>query len=191
MSSARILTGRPKPTNSRSAAASTTCSRVGHLPPLALIAFRRRPAAPRRPAPCGRPDRSACAGLGLERFVEGLEGGVVLLLRMQEPVIAAGADDQALGQVLAEPLDRGFADRQHEGGLLQQAALAGLAHERIEIAAPGRREHHVGTQRQQPRNLGRVVRRAELRKQLGDDLHVGLHPLSAVEKISQLSRPQA
>ena len=38
--SGRSVTGRPKPVaNSRPAAASITCSRVGHLPPLALIAL--------------------------------------------------------------------------------------------------------------------------------------------------------
>ena len=64
------------------------------------------------------------AGLGLEGVVEGLELGVALQLRMQEPMVAARADDEPLRQVLAQTLDRRLANGEHECRLLQQAALA-------------------------------------------------------------------
>ena len=96
---------------------------------------------------------------------------------MQEPVVAARADDQAFRQILAQPLDRGFADSEHEGRLLQQAALAGLPDQRVEIAAPGGGENDIRPQRQQARNFGGIVRRAELREKLRHHLHVGLHRL--------------
>ena len=51
-------------------------------------------------------------------------------------MVTAGADDQALGQILTQPLDRRFSDPQHEHGLLQQAALTGLPNQRVEVAAP-------------------------------------------------------
>ena len=92
---------------------------------------------------------------------------------MLEVVVAAGADDRALGQRVAQALQRRFRQRKNEQRLVEQPALARLAHKGVQVAAPGRGQDHVGLQGLQARNLGREVGGAEGREKLGHDLDIG------------------
>jgi hypothetical protein len=55
---------------------------------------------------------------------------------MEEPVVAARADDKPFRDVAAEPLQRRLADAEHEERLAQEPALPRLPHQGVEIAAP-------------------------------------------------------
>ncbi|MNS88328.1 hypothetical protein D3C72_1222970 [compost metagenome] len=130
------------------------------------------------------------ARLVVEFLHEGLVLRVVLGFRVQEVVVAARADVDAFGQGVAQAFQRAFCQGQHEGGVLEQVALRGLAHEVVQVAAPRGGYDDVGAQGLQAADFGGEVGGAELGEHLGHDLDVGLELLQrGQEDVARIAAP--
>ncbi|MDT4843558.1 hypothetical protein FQZ97_774920 [compost metagenome] len=126
----------------------------------------------------------------MEFLHESLVLRIVLGLGMLEVVVAAGADVDAFRQRVAQAFQRALGQGQHEGRVLEQVALRGLAHEVVQVAAPRRGEDDVRTQGLQAADFSGEIGCSELGEHLGHYLDVGFELLQrGQEDIARVAAP--
>ena len=86
--------------------------------------------------------------------IGGLEPARELGVGRERSERSARAQDGAVGNARAEPVDRGLAGGEDHLVLLEQAARRALQHEAFEIAAPQARMDHLGAAAEQRGDLG-------------------------------------
>ena len=122
------------------------------------------------------------AGLGAEFLDEGHMVRIVLGFGMQEIVVAAAPPNDAIRYDRSQPLQRAFKQRHNEGGLLHQAALRCLAHEGIQIPAPGSAQDDIRFERLQAADFGREIAGAELGEHFRHDFYIGLQGFERIRE---------
>ena len=110
-------------------------------------------------------------------LIGGLQPARELGVGRERPERSARAEDGAVGNARAEPVDRRLARRQDHLVLLEQAARRALQHEALEIAAPQARMDHLGAAAEQRGDLGAELAGEQPRHLRGLHLDAGLQRL--------------